>query len=78
MSTLAGGTEGYLDGVGKKAKFFHPTGLTFDHRAKIIYVTDQVTVFYMAELIHDERKHVVKKFLANVGDICATLFANVY
>ncbi|XP_078368431.1 NHL repeat-containing protein 2-like isoform X2 [Oculina patagonica] len=41
VRTLAGGTEGYRDGVGKQAKFFHPTGLTFDHKRKIIYVTDQ-------------------------------------
>ncbi|XP_068701592.1 NHL repeat-containing protein 2-like isoform X1 [Montipora foliosa] len=41
VSTLAGGTEGYLDGVGRQAMFYHPTGLTFDHRKKIIYLTDQ-------------------------------------
>ncbi|KAL9976693.1 hypothetical protein ACROYT_G014020 [Oculina patagonica] len=41
VRTLAGSTEGYRDGVGKQAKFFHPTGLTFDHKRKIIYVTDQ-------------------------------------
>lgn len=42
MRTLAGGTEGYRDGVGRQAQFFHPTGLTFDHKRKIVYVTDQV------------------------------------
>ena len=44
MRTLAGGTEGYRDGVGRQAQFFHPTGLTFDHKRKIVYVTDQVGV----------------------------------
>lgn len=48
MSTLAGGTEGYLDGVGEQARFFHPTGLTLDPRTKIIYVTDQVSIPFVA------------------------------
>lgn len=43
VRTLAGGTEGYRDGVGRQAQFFHPTGLTFDHKRKIVYVTDQVS-----------------------------------
>lgn len=41
VRTLAGGTEGFRDGVGKEARFFHPTGLTFDNKRKVIYVTDQ-------------------------------------
>lgn len=41
VRTLAGSTEGYRDGVGRQAQFFHPTGLTFDHKRKIVYVTDQ-------------------------------------
>ena len=45
VSTLAGGTEGFRDGVGTQAQFFHPTGLTFDHRTKVIYVTDQVILY---------------------------------
>ena len=45
VSTLAGGTEGFRDGVGTQAQFFHPTGLTFDHRTKVIYVTDQVRLY---------------------------------
>lgn len=44
VRTLAGGTEGYRDGIGRQAQFFHPTGLTFDHRRKIVYVTDQVSI----------------------------------
>lgn len=52
MSTLAGGTEGYLDGVGRQAKFFHPTGLAFDPRSKMIYVTDQVTFSIICFLVH--------------------------
>lgn len=46
--TLAGGTEGFRDGVGKEARFFHPTGLTFDNKRKVIYVTDQVSYSYTA------------------------------
>lgn len=41
VSTLAGGYEGYKDGTRKSAKFFHPTGLTFNPQTKTIYVTDQ-------------------------------------
>lgn len=41
VRTLAGGTEGFKNGIGKQARFFHPTGLTFDNKRKIIYVTDQ-------------------------------------
>lgn len=41
VKTLAGGTEGFKNGIGKQARFFHPTGLTFDNKRKIIYVTDQ-------------------------------------
>lgn len=43
VRTLAGGTEGFKNGIGKQARFFHPTGLTFDNKRKIIYVTDQVS-----------------------------------
>ncbi|XP_048580825.1 NHL repeat-containing protein 2 isoform X2 [Nematostella vectensis] len=42
VTTLAGGrASGRQDGVGSDAKFFHPTRLTFDHKRKVIYVTDQ-------------------------------------
>ncbi|XP_070538626.1 uncharacterized protein [Ptychodera flava] len=41
VKTFVGGHEGQSDGVGEEAKFFHPTGLTYDEVNKIIYVTDQ-------------------------------------
>jgi hypothetical protein len=46
VTTLAGGhDEGYDDGYGTNAHFFHPTGLAFDSVRKTVYVTDQVRLF---------------------------------
>ncbi|XP_006812567.1 NHL repeat-containing protein 2-like [Saccoglossus kowalevskii] len=41
VRSFVGGREGKSDGLGEEAKFFHPTGLTFDEKEKIIYITDQ-------------------------------------
>ncbi|KAJ7380531.1 hypothetical protein OS493_008997 [Desmophyllum pertusum] len=68
VSTLAGGTQGYRDGVGEQAKFFHPTGLTFDHRRKIIYVTDQFnhmvrSISAVGSTVVDPNKSVLSRTL---------------
>lgn len=39
VTTLAGGTKGYADGVGRQARFFNPWGLTVD-RHGVVYVAD--------------------------------------
>lgn len=40
VTTLAGGKKGLLDGLGKKAKFYHPTGLAYDSHTGTLYVAD--------------------------------------
>jgi streptogramin lyase len=39
VSTIAGSTEGYLDGYGTSAKFFRPTGICMDSNGNL-FVTD--------------------------------------
>ena len=43
VSTLAGGTEGFADGVGTAAKFFVPRGITTDSFGNI-YVADRANI----------------------------------
>jgi len=40
VTTMVGGSQGFVDGVGKKAKFYHPTGLSLDVHSGILYVAD--------------------------------------
>ena len=42
MTTLTGGTQGFTDGVGKEAKFYHPTGISIDTQSGILYIADHV------------------------------------
>ena len=44
VKTLVGGRQGFADGVGKKAKFYHPTGLSLDVHSGILYVADHVRI----------------------------------
>ena len=37
-----GGSQGFADGVGKEATFYHPTGLSLDVYSGILYVADHV------------------------------------
>jgi len=41
VKTLAGALKGKQDGVGKLAKFFHPSGLAFNRKHRMLYVADQ-------------------------------------
>lgn len=43
VTTMVGGSQGFVDGVGKKAKFYHPTGLSLDVHSGILYVADHVS-----------------------------------
>jgi len=40
VTTLAGSTEGYTDGEGKKARFFYPRGIAVDTYGRNIYVAE--------------------------------------
>lgn len=42
VTTFVGGSQGLVDGVGKEAKFYHPTGISLDVYAGILYVADHV------------------------------------
>ena len=42
MTTLAGGSQGLVDGIGREAKFYHPTGNSLDVYSGILYVADHV------------------------------------
>ena len=44
VTTLAGGKKGLQDGLGKKTKFYHPTGLAYDSQMGILYVADHVSI----------------------------------
>lgn len=46
VKTLVGGRQGFADGVGKKAKFYHPTGLSLDVYSGILYVADHVRILF--------------------------------
>lgn len=41
VKTIAGGEEGYRDGKGSQARFYHPVGITIDNQGTI-YVADQM------------------------------------
>jgi len=41
VKTLAGQNKGFKNGVGKMAEFYHPTGLAYDRKTRMLYVTDQ-------------------------------------
>lgn len=40
-----------MDGIGKDAKFYHPTGISLDVLAGTLYVADHVRNKYVADLI---------------------------
>ena len=40
VSTIAGGSMGYLDGSGSNARFSNPSAIAIDRSQDIIYVTD--------------------------------------
>lgn len=42
MTTLAGGSQGLVDGIGREARFYHPTGNSLDVYSGILYVADHV------------------------------------
>ena len=47
VKPLAGsGFKGKKDGIGQTAKFYHPSGLTFDRRQRRLFVADQVLDFF--------------------------------
>lgn len=39
---MAGGSQGLVDGIGREAKFYHPTGISLDVYSGILYVADHV------------------------------------
>lgn len=41
VKTLAGEKKGRKDGVGRVARFNHPSGLTFDRKTRTLYMADQ-------------------------------------
>ncbi|XP_057301823.1 NHL repeat-containing protein 2-like [Hydractinia symbiolongicarpus] len=41
VKTLAGEFKGKKNGVGKVARFYHPSGLSFDRKRRKLYVSDQ-------------------------------------
>ena len=45
VQTFVGGRQGFADGVGKKATFYHPTGLSLDVHSGILYVADHVRTY---------------------------------
>lgn len=40
-----------MDGIGKDAKFYHPTGISLDVLTGTLYVADHVRNKYVADLI---------------------------
>jgi len=43
VKPLAGSVmKGKRDGIGQTARFYHPSGLSFDRKRKVLYVSDQV------------------------------------
>jgi len=42
VTTLAGGSQGLVDGIGREARFYHPTGNSLDVYSGILYVADHV------------------------------------
>lgn len=43
VKTLAGGEgRGNVNGVGKMATFYHPSGMSYDRKNRMLYVADQV------------------------------------
>lgn len=44
VTTLAGSSQGHVDGAGGAAKFDLPTGLTVDPQTHIVYVADRTTI----------------------------------
>lgn len=49
VTTVAGSTQGSVDGAGSAAKFNALGGITLDNTAKILYVTDGTTIRSVSE-----------------------------
>ena len=48
---MAGGSQGLMDGIGRDAKFYHPTGLSLDVLTGTLYVADHVRDKHIPDLI---------------------------
>lgn len=60
VKPLAGsGFKGKKDGFGQNAKFYHPSGLTYDRRKKMLYVGDQYNhIIRSVSGVGSKKKHL--------------------